>query len=120
MALPRLFPSAQFMQPANGDPVRSVVSESADAVIVAWHVKPGQKIQPHTHPNGQDTWTILSGRGQYFLDQTGACQLIKAGDIVVARTNDVHGVLNNGDEPLVFISVVCPAEAGYHLLPLTD
>jgi oxalate decarboxylase/phosphoglucose isomerase-like protein (cupin superfamily) len=28
----------------------------------------------------------------------------------------VHGVLNDGNEPLVFVSVVSPAAAGYALL----
>ena len=32
---------------------------------------------------------------------------------VVALTGDVHGVINTGSEALVFMSVVCPADAGY-------
>jgi len=28
----------------------------------------------------------------------------------------VHGVVNDGSEPLLFISVVAPASAGYELL----
>lgn len=24
--------------------------------IAVWGVRPGQQIQPHTHPDGQDTW----------------------------------------------------------------
>nr|WP_244913281.1 hypothetical protein [Phormidesmis priestleyi] len=39
-----------------------------------------------------------------------------AGDVVIAHTGCVHGVLNNSDEPLVFISVVSPADAGYQLV----
>lgn len=116
MSLTRVFNSSEFMQPSDNEPIRSVVSESTDAIIVAWYVKPGQKIPPHTHPNGQDTWTILSGEGQYYLDQNGSTKKITAGDIVVARTNDVHGVLNITDQPLIFVSVVCPPDAGYHLL----
>lgn len=112
----RIFDSAEFFQPADGEPVRSVVTESVDAVIVAWHVKPGQEIRAHLHPHGQDTWTILSGTGQYYLDGAGTARTIKPGDVLVARTGEVHGVLNNGAEPLKFISVVSPADAGYQLL----
>jgi oxalate decarboxylase/phosphoglucose isomerase-like protein (cupin superfamily) len=36
---------------------------------------------------------------------------------VVAPRGCVHGVLNHGDEPLRFISVVSPASAGYERLP---
>ncbi len=112
----RIFNSSKFLQPTDEEPIRSVVTESKDAAVVAWYVKPGQKIAPHIHPSGQDTWTILAGKGDYYLDQTGATQTIIAGDVVVAPVGCVHGVLNSGEEPLVFISVVSPADAGYQLL----
>ncbi|HEY9848431.1 MAG TPA: cupin domain-containing protein [Leptolyngbyaceae cyanobacterium] len=116
----RIFNSSQFLQPTDGEPIRSVVTESENAVVVAWYIKPGQEIAPHIHPNGQDTWTILSGKGEYYLDKAGAKKPIAAGDVVVAYTGCVHGVLNNGDEPLIFISVVSPADAGYELVQLED
>jgi quercetin dioxygenase-like cupin family protein len=115
----RIFHSSQFFQPTlevGEEPIRSVVTESQDAVIVAWYVKPGEKILPHIHPQGQDTWTILQGKGEYYLDRTGTTQSIVAGDVVVAPIGCVHGVSNNGDEPLLFISVVSPATAGYELI----
>lgn len=112
----RIFKSTDFFKPSVGEPIRSVVTETADAVIVAWHVNPGQRILAHVHPYGQDTWTIISGQGEYQVTTTGESRSIIAGDIVVARTGNVHGVLNTGDEPLRFISVVSPASAGYELV----
>jgi quercetin dioxygenase-like cupin family protein len=112
----RIFKSSQFLQPTNEEPIRSVVTESKDAVVVAWYINPGQEIPAHIHPHGQDTWTILTGKGNYYLDLTGTTKAIAAGDVVVAPIGCVHGVFNNGDEPLVFISVVSPADAGYQLL----
>ena len=120
MTTTRIFHSSQFLQPTEDEPIRSVVTESKDAVVVAWYIKPGQTILPHVHPNGQDTWTILRGRGEYYLDQVGSTKPIVAGDVVVAHLGCVHGVFNNGEEPLVFISVVSPADAGYHLVPLEN
>jgi quercetin dioxygenase-like cupin family protein len=114
----RIFNSAKFFRETDGEPIRSVVTESPDAFVVAWYIKPNQKISPHLHPNGQDTWTIISGKGEYYLDKTGTTQPIVAGDVVVAHTGSVHGVFNNGNEPLVFISVVCPATAGYQLVEI--
>lgn len=84
--------------------------------MVAWYIKPGQKIPLHVHPQGQDTWTILAGRGHYCLDEKGTTQLITKGDVVVAHSGEVHGVFNNCDEPLLFISVVSPADAGYRII----
>jgi quercetin dioxygenase-like cupin family protein len=114
----RIFNSSQFFQPTDGEPIRSVITESKDAVIVVWYVKPGQEISPHIHPNGQDTWTVLAGNGKYCLDTTGATKQITAGDVVIAPSGCVHGVLNDGNEPLIFVSVVSPADAGYQLISL--
>ena len=111
----RIFRSEAFFQSSAGEPIRSVITESQEAVVVAWHISPGQRIAAHVHPHGQDTWTILSGQGDYVLDATGACRAIRAGDVVLAHTGCVHGVHNTGTDPLRFISVVSPAQAGYEL-----
>ncbi|MBW4550287.1 MAG: cupin domain-containing protein [Aphanocapsa sp. GSE-SYN-MK-11-07L] len=116
MSTTRIFSSSEFFQPTDGEPIRSVVTESQDAVVVAWYVKSGQEIPAHIHPHGQDTWTILSGQGEYYLDKAGSTKPIASGDIVVAPSESVHGVFNSGDQPLVFISVVSPSNAGYQLV----
>jgi oxalate decarboxylase/phosphoglucose isomerase-like protein (cupin superfamily) len=67
----RIFKSAEYFQPVDGEPIRSVVTESIDAIA--------------------------------------------AGDVVIAPRGCIHGVVNNGDEPLTFISIVSPADAGYQL-----
>ncbi|MCX7088495.1 MAG: cupin domain-containing protein [Methylococcales bacterium] len=117
MTISRIFDSRNFFQPTDDkEPIRSIVTQSKDATVVAWHIKKGQKIALHMHPNGQDTWTILAGKGHYYLNSHDASQAIKAGDIVIAHSGEVHGVLNNDTEPLVFISVVSPADAGHQLV----
>ncbi|MFI3158230.1 MAG: cupin domain-containing protein [Methylococcaceae bacterium] len=116
MTTPRILNSSAFFQPADGEPLRSVMTQSKDAVVVAWYVKQGQKIPPHVHPQGQDTWTVLTGKGHYYLDDKGTGRPIMAGDVVVAHAGEVHGVFNDNLEPLTFISVVSPADAGYQLI----
>ncbi len=113
MSPQRLFKVAEFLQPADGEPIRSVITESADAAVIAWSVKPGQRISAHVHPDGQDTWTILSGRGEYRFSEQGESVAITKGDVLVAHRGEVHGVLNTGQEPLVFVSVVSPAASGF-------
>jgi quercetin dioxygenase-like cupin family protein len=117
MSTQRVYTSNDHMQVSAGEPIRSVVVESEHSVIVAWHVEPGQTIAPHTHPNGQDTWTILSGTGLYQVDEQGTTMAIVAGDVAVAQKGQVHGVLCTSSEPLRFISVVAPFEAGFVPLP---
>ena len=109
----RLFKVTEFLQPADGEPIRSVNTQSADAAVVAWYVKPGQSISAHIHPDGQDTWTILSGCGEYSVSSNGESIAIAKGDVLVAHRREVHGVHNTGQEPLVFVSVVSPAASGF-------
>lgn len=112
----RTFHSAHFFEPSDSEPVRSVVTSSTDATIVAWYVNPGQSIKPHRHPSGQDTWTVLSGSGDYVINDVGDTIPVQAGDVVVAHAGEVHGLQNTSTEPIYFISVVSPASAGYELL----
>lgn len=87
----RIYRIGDFFQPSDDEPIRSVITASPEAVIVAWHVQPGQRIAAHIHPSGQDTWTILAGQGDYQLDASGATRPIHAGDVVLAHTGCVHG-----------------------------
>lgn len=108
----RLFPLHAHAQPSVGEPIRSVVRESAEAVIVVWHVAPGQRIRTHRHPLGQDTWIVHAGEATYVLDQSAHVR-VRSGDIVVAPPGALHGAHNTGSEPFVFVSVVSPGAAGY-------
>lgn len=110
----RIFSVADFTKPSKGDPVRSVVLETPDAVIVVWHVAPGQEIAAHVHPHGQDTWTVITGEADYFKGQ-GSIARLRAGDIAVAKPGQVHGARNDGPEPFLFVSVVASGNAGYAL-----
>ena len=119
MSNQRVYKSSECFVVSKGEPIRSVIAESEHAVIVAWHLEPGQKIAAHTHPDGQDTWTILSGHGEYQIDSMENSITVIQGDVVVALKGEVHGVLCTSMEPLRFISVVAPKEAGYVPLKLS-
>jgi len=110
---PRVYAVAEHLQPQPGEPLRSVVTETADATVVAWVVLPGQTIGQHVHPQGSDVWTVISGQGLYRHDPDEAPLRLRSGDIAVAGSGQLHGVHNDGDEPLVFVSVVAPLSAGY-------
>nr|HBO6797847.1 cupin domain-containing protein [Pseudomonas aeruginosa] len=45
----------------------------------------------------------------------GVATHIKAGDIAIAKPGQVHGAMNSGPEPFIFVSVVAPANAGFAL-----
>ena len=94
----RIFSVAEYVQPSEGEPIRSVVLETRDSIIVVWHVHPGQEIAAHIHPHGQDTWTVLSGMADYFQGN-GIVRALREG----------------GTEPFVLVSVVASANAGFVL-----
>ena len=110
----RLFSIANFIQPSEDLPIRSVVLETPESVIVVWYVDPGQKIAAHVHPHWQDTWTVFSGTADYFQGN-GIVSRIKTNDIAVAKPNQVHGARTVGNSPFIFVSVVAPGGAGYTL-----
>ena len=110
----RIFSVAEYVQPSEGEPIRSVVLETRDSIIVVWHVHPGQEIAAHIHPHGQDTWTVLSGMADYFQGN-GIVRALREGEIAVARPGQVHGARNTGTEPFVLVAVVASANAGFVL-----
>ena len=107
----RVFAVEDFAKPDPKLVRRSVVSQSEHAIVTAWHVLPGQGLEPHRHPEGQDTWVVLSGEGDYLLGG-GKTKRLRAGDIAIANTGQVHGMRNTGTVPFIFISTVTPADAG--------
>jgi quercetin dioxygenase-like cupin family protein len=72
--------------------------------IAVWGVRPGQQVQAHTHPDGQDTWIVIRGELTYYLGN-GQKKIISAGAIDVAQPSQVHGAVNEGTEDAVFVSI---------------
>ena len=110
----RIFSVAEYIRPSDGEPIRSVVLETKDSAVVVWHAHPGQEIAAHAHPHGQDTWTVISGEAEYYQGG-GIATHLKVGDIAIAKPGQVHGALNSGSVPFVFVSVVASGNAGFAL-----
>lgn len=112
----RIHAWADHFQPHPVAPVRRILSESAEQVVVAWQVQPGQRIEAHRHPGGQDTWIVLEGEGLYQSDAEGTRTPVGEGQVVIAPPGAVHGLENTGGVPFKFLSVVSPADAGFEPL----
>lgn len=110
----RIFSVPDHVHPSDGKPIRSVVLETGDSVIVVWHAHPGQEIEAHVHPHGQDTWTVVAGEAEYYLGN-GMTTHVVTGDIAIAKPGQVHGAFNTGSVPFIFVSVVAPGNAGFAL-----
>jgi quercetin dioxygenase-like cupin family protein len=108
----RIFHVAAHVWPNDERVERNVITQSPQSVVVGWVLLPGQTIEAHRHPAGQDTWVVLEGEAEYLMGD-GETRTLRRGDIAVAAPGQCHGARNLGVEPFLFISVVAPAKAGY-------
>jgi quercetin dioxygenase-like cupin family protein len=76
------------------------------ALLDLYCLAPGQSQKPHTHGDQDKIYYVLEGRGRIHLD--GADEAVGPGEAVVARAGALHGVVNDGAEPLVLLVVVTP------------
>jgi len=68
-------------------------------------LSPGSAVGVHTHHNDEEIYIIVSGRGLYTKND-GGTEEVFPGDMTLTRKGESHGILNNGDEPLVFTAVI--------------
>ena len=81
------------------------IIQTENSSIAIWGVKPGQIVQAHLHPDGQDTWVMLRGTLTYYLGN-GESQNLNTGEVAIADKNQVHGAVNNSHKDAVFVSIL--------------
>lgn len=88
------------------------VVTTENSSIAVWAVQPGQKVEVHLHPSGQDTWVMLKGTLTYYLIN-GQTQTLSAGQCALADQSQIHGAVNDGTEDAVFVSIYSAPKIGY-------
>jgi len=94
---------------------KAVVTEiitTTSSSIAVWGVRPGQEVEAHFHPDGQDTWIMLRGTLTYYLGG-GQKRTLSTGQVDVADRGEVHGAINEGNEDAVFLSIYSAPKIGY-------
>jgi mannose-6-phosphate isomerase-like protein (cupin superfamily) len=81
----------------------------ASMTITRVTMQPGAVSTLHVHAKAEQIWLIERGAGTLLLD-AGAQEHVKAGDIVRTPAGDVHGIVNSGAEPLVYLAITVPPE----------
>jgi quercetin dioxygenase-like cupin family protein len=69
-------------------------------------LKPGQDQRVHTHTESDKMYFVLQGRGLFHID--GEERELAAGEAVIARTGQGHGVSNAASEDLVLLVFMTP------------
>ena len=65
---------------------------------------PGNSIGEHTHSGDNEIFYFLSGTGTY--NDNGTLVPIGPGDVAVCNDGELHSLVNDGSEPLVFIALI--------------
>ncbi len=69
-------------------------------------LQPGQQQQIHDHPEQDKFYFVLSGSGHFTVgDQTQICG---EGDLILAPAGVPHGVVNQSEDLLTFMTVIAP------------
>lgn len=112
MVNPRIFELEAYVRFSDQSATVTEIIQTENSSIAIWGVKPGQIIQAHYHPDGQDTWVMLKGTLSYYLgnDKT---QVLKPGEVAIAERTQIHGGVNDSSEDAVFVSIYSAPQIGY-------
>lgn len=91
--------SRQLLNPDN--------SESTRVTITEVHVEAGANQPRHVHESSEQIWYAVKGSGKLLLEND-TIMPFNAGDVVRFADKDVHGLLNDGEEEFIYISVTAP------------
>lgn len=65
---------------------------------------PGNSIGEHYHSGDNEIFYILSGSAEY--NDNGNKVTLVPGDVAVCNDGEMHGMVNNGAEPVEFIALI--------------
>ena len=102
----RIFKIPEIL-PRKGTTIREIIFKTKIHEIDLWRVVPGEWVYPHIHPNNDDIWYIIQGKGEYYLNSKETIT-VGPGDNAVAAPGVVHGVFNSGSEDIIIYSVLSP------------
>jgi len=67
---------------------------------------PGQAHKPHTHAGQDKLYVVLQGSGLFSLNNEET--RLSEGEMLHVPEDASHGVVNDGDTPLVVLAVITP------------
>ena len=71
-------------------------------------LEPGASIGEHAHPNTEDLYLIVEGRGTGLLN--GERFPVGSGDLFLVKAGGSHGLVNDSEAPLTFIGLLTQSE----------
>ena len=79
-------------------------SPESQATITHVTMEPGSVSERHAHKCSEQIWIVERGEGTLLLgnEQT---EVLCTGDIVRTPAGEIHGLVNSGKEPLVYLAL---------------
>jgi quercetin dioxygenase-like cupin family protein len=93
--------SRQLVWPKNAPESRATIT------IVT--MEPGAVSERHAHDRSEQIWIVERGEGTLVLGMEQS-EILHAGDIIRTPPGEIHGVVNTGDEPLVYLAITIPPQ----------
>lgn len=72
-------------------------------------MQPGAVWPPHKHEAAEQTWLVEHGRGR-LLTSSYVSAVLSAGDVLITRAGETHGLEVLGDKPFVYLTVTTPPD----------
>lgn len=88
---------------------RPGLTEADELLLVRVRMPPGKAHAFHRHPRMEEIIYVISGRAEQWVD--GEPRTLGPGDVAHIPVDVVHGTYNAGDETLVFLAILAPANA---------
>lgn len=91
----------------NVDKPNKVTFLQNDRMLVGLNsLLPGQRQALHDHPAQEKFYYVLDGLGDFTVgDETRTCG---PQELILCPAGAIHGVVNNGDTLLTFLTVIAP------------
>lgn len=88
---------------------RPGLTEAKELLLVRVRIPPGAGHAFHRHPAMEEIIYVVSGRAEQWVDRD--TRVLGPGDVAHIPADVVHGSYNAGDETLVILAILAPADA---------
>ena len=88
---------------------RPGLTGAEELLLVRVRMPPGRAHQFHRHPRMEEIIYIESGTAEQWVDREK--RILRPGETAHIPKDVVHGTYNAGDDTLVFLAILAPADA---------
>ncbi len=87
---------------------RPGLTDAKELLLVRVHIPPGKAHRFHRHPEMEEIIYVISGTAEQWVDREK--QILTAGHSAHIPKDVVHGTYNIGEDTLVVLAILSPAE----------